>query len=478
MKSTIKFAGLALSLISVLASCSKEDSLNVEGKETYSIKLVSRIVRTTNDGLQTSWAEGDKVLVMHREHSASDALSDFAREDAEFVAASAGSETIIKGEITGTALEEGKSYDYLIYYPYKVNLKNIAAAPNAKQDIGMISQAQRGVSSKDGLCGANFPLYGRAEDVAFGAVPEISVGQQGAVAAICVTNASGAELNVFNITLGTSSTPLGGRYQIVFPEDPSEPVSFKEDAFDFNSNFIQLNVDKATIPAGGTGEFYIAVKPGVLPSGEVLTVGINGESHPITLTKDYTFRPGYIKPVSCTYRGTAEPKYVLVTEAPADWSGEYLFFVSNQKKKGIILDGSLGSNINSDTNSIDAVAEGLATVSEAAPLPDFIPYNEMTSKSSVLIRHKGEGLYSFRIKAGQYIGSTGSTDAVIDKGLNDAYINTIQFEGGVPTIKSSCGYTLRGRFLNSPTRIQFKYFNNGTTGQPVYLYRLKGTEMK
>ena len=170
-----------------------------------------------------------------------------------------------------------------------------------------------------------------------------------------------------------------------------------------------------------------------------------------TATKDTTLYAvySYVKPNADGGNGD----YVKVTEAPADWSGEYLIVY---EKANYIFDGSL--------SKLDAVKN----------------YKEVTITNGTIAAAEGDpykftiaavnGGYSIQAANGKYIYRDGTSN-----GLNEgttAYAHTISVESGNAKIKSTSGVYLK--FNDAQDQLRFRYYASGQ--KEIQLYVKNGSK--
>ncbi len=145
--------------------------------------------------------------------------------------------------------------------------------------------------------------------------------------------------------------------------------------------------------------------------------------------------------------------YVKVTEAPADWSGEYVIVYEGGS---LIFDGSLSKLDATNNNKKVTITNGLITASEGDPCKFTI--------AAV------DGGYSVQATNGNYIGRTATSN-----GLNEGttpYVHTITIDSsGNVKITSESGPYLN--FNAGTDQMRFRYYKSGQ--KPIQLYVKNGS---
>ena len=146
-------------------------------------------------------------------------------------------------------------------------------------------------------------------------------------------------------------------------------------------------------------------------------------------------------------------KYVKVTSAPTDWSGQYLIVYEAGNKA---MDGSLSSMSSSGNGIIVTIADGIVTATTTE--------NKTLDGSSFTIA-KAETNYSIRSASGKYIGCTGSSNG-FNENATTVYTNAISLENNVLSITSSGGPKLQCWVQN--TSYQFRYYASSQNALALY----------
>ena len=197
-----------LCIAPLFSACDKESINCAEDNSpiyNFEISLVPP-VKTVNDGLSTSWVDGDKVNVFHAEEGTSDFINDGAfvvSEGNKFVGSLA------------KDLEEGKRYDWYVSYPYDSGM------PDPKSMKINIPSVQTQIADGDmsHLCGALCPLAGKSEGLSASESPFVMMKHLVTVMKIKVTNyeAEPCDLKTVSFCHHTNTqekTVLSGIYYI------------------------------------------------------------------------------------------------------------------------------------------------------------------------------------------------------------------------------------------------------------------------
>lgn len=289
MKKSFIYAGAILAATISLTNCTKE----INGSDTVLPEGIpfeicaNPTTKTTVDGLSTKWAAGDGINVFHAAAGSTSYVS-----DNEFTIAAG---DLTEGHFTGklsAALGEG-TYDWYAIYPYSSYIKSPANTSTGYSIIGSRSdksQSQTGVDNMSHIAGENYPLYGKSTaPTSASEMPSINMKPAFSVLRVKVTNTTGSALEVSNISF-TAPEAIVGTFYIDFSGDAAVYTAGK-----YVSEKASLTVTDASIDAGASAEFYLAVKPFTAKTSSNLTLSVNGYEKKITLTKDIAFTAGHIK---------------------------------------------------------------------------------------------------------------------------------------------------------------------------------------
>ena len=288
MKKSFIYAGAILAATISLTNCTKE----INGSDTVLPEGIpfeicaNPTTKTTIDGLSTKWADGDGINVFHAAAGTKEYVS-----DNEFTIAG----DLADGRFTGAlsaALGEG-TYDWYAIYPYSEHIVSPANTSTGYSYIGSrsdSSQKQTGVDNMSHIAGENYPLYGKSTTpTSASEMPSINMKPAFSVLRVKVTNTTGTALEVSNISF-TAPEAIVGTFYIDFSGDAAVYTDGNH-----VSNKASLAVTEASIDAGASAEFYLAVKPFTAQSGSNLTLSVNGYDKKLTLTKNIAFTAGHIK---------------------------------------------------------------------------------------------------------------------------------------------------------------------------------------
>lgn len=296
MKINSSIFTLALTSVLAIAGCTEQlgdNSSEINGGVPFSFSASHSDSKTSIEGLQTVWDADDDVNLFHAEAGSTSYVNDNA-----FVITS---QNLSTNTFTGTlaaAIEEGKAYDWYVFYPYSEYNKTPAGTGQdncAYITIGGISQTQDGNNSLAHLSGKNCPLYGVAKSVPASSKLSLTMKHLTSIVEIKVTNNSGAPVKVNSVTF-TGTDDIAGTYYINY-SDP-ENVAYTSRGADYVANTAALTVSGGEeIANGAIATFYIAIKPFTAHAGSELKVSVNGDEQIYPIIGDVTFNPGKIKTV-------------------------------------------------------------------------------------------------------------------------------------------------------------------------------------
>lgn len=312
MKNALLYVGAALTVLFSLNSCNKEIQNPEEGnvvKQGSPFAIIAKPVetRTTMDELSVQWAAGDGINVFHAvagatEGYVSDGQFTIAEEDL--------TENVFRGTVSET-LVAGTNYDWYMFYPYTSQMVTPGEKTKGYVTVGSGatgSQTQSGNSNMAHLAGTNVPLVGKITNVSSTTMPSVSVNQICAFLEINVTNNSGSDLTVSQVSF-TGTEPIVGTYFINFAGDN---VEFTGSGSSYVSATAKLTVNDGTaITDAGSAKFYIAIKPFSAPSNGKLKIAVNGYEKEITLSSAVAFNAGKIKKINFDYD---DAPYIFTSE--------------------------------------------------------------------------------------------------------------------------------------------------------------------
>ncbi len=310
MKKTLFTLGLAIAATLTLTNCAKQEAIIKDAepaKQGVPFELVAGIdTKTTAESLSSiKWAANDAIAVFH---TAAGSTSYGTRDKFTIAEEDLASNTF-KGTVTD-AFEA--SNDWYVFYPH-----NDYVTPDG---VGYVAvggnMTQNFTKPMAHLAGNRFPLYGKAEGVANGTSPSITMNQAMSVVKVHVTNDSGAALDVTSVSFATEDYEITGQFKINF--EGNTPVFTPKDGSTGKS--VTLSVSNTTpIADGASADYYIAVAPFNAAAGKKLTLTVNDLSKGITLPAAVSFVPGKVKTVNFSY-DAAPPIYSTEFNYPIDGS--------------------------------------------------------------------------------------------------------------------------------------------------------------
>ena len=398
MKQFFSYLGASLAAIAALASCNKEIDAPVEdlkGGIPFEICASTADTKTSIDGFATSWKANDAINLFHAEAGTTTYISD----DKFTISAENLAANKFKGTLDGELTAE--SYDWYAIYPYNKNISTPAnTGTNGWVTVGGTTQTQEGNDSKAHLCNTVCPLYGVATGVASNVAPTVKMNHLASIIEVNVTNNSGKELTISNISF-TGSEDIVGTYFINFVESP---VAYKASGEKYVSTTASLTVSNgAAIANGSSAKFYIAVKPFTATSAQKLSLSVNGYSKEIPHTKDVSFTAGKIKKINFNFDKVVRD-YVTIP-----WTENF--------------SGNLGiySLVNSKTYESDNYAGGTA--------PELLVAKNNGSFSAKVKASAGNYVLTFKSNHADYLSISVDDAAITLNKLSDTEYTLVIPEG-------------------------------------------------
>ena len=327
MKGKNTFIIAALGLLSAIA-CLKEDNESKDGVRGSSFKVYLDITdtKTVNEGLRTSWVEGDAINLFHIEGTLNDDAFKWTNNGKFTMTNVAINE--FTGEL-GDVLVEGSSYYWHALYPYNAAFTDPSGVDEPYDDqlitIGHPNggyATQKGNDSMAHLVGQYCPLYGTSS-TSGSATPMFTMHQMAAVVAVEVTNGSSAPLKVSRVKFESSAENLVGTFAIDFgwvgsgfgstylfrrPWDSSKQATLKVEEND-------------PIPVGETATFYIPMIAVELPSNSTIKLTVNEFVKELQLTAPLHLYSGKLRPVTVT---VTENSVAYFQDGTADFLNEVI----------------------------------------------------------------------------------------------------------------------------------------------------------
>lgn len=282
---------LSLGLIAAalcLTNCSQNDDfVTTEQTPSTPFELFAPITKTTNDGLNTLWTNGDDLTVFHAESG----TTDYVENDA-FTLADAST-----GRFTGNLVGEltAESYDWYVTYPYYKSFTNPGAghANNIGCTATTGKQTQDGNNSSAHISGKYLPLIGVAKGVAAGETPAITLRNAASFAKFTITNKLSEPITITSVAMTAEGYKLVGEFYIKIAEEPVRYVPTSSGALD--TALLEVTNGEA-IAAGESATFYMAVAPFALTESSTVSfkvVATNSAEREFVCTKSVTPAAGW-----------------------------------------------------------------------------------------------------------------------------------------------------------------------------------------
>jgi len=162
----------------------------------------------------------------------------------------------------------------------------------------------------------------------------------------------------------------------------------------------------------------------------------------LTVSSSYS-----VKEVNAAESGS----YVKVTEAPTDWSGDYLIVY---EAGNVAFDGGL--------TTLDAVNNTIpVTINN-----EEIAADDETNAAKFTVAKSGSS-YTVKSASGYYIGQTANSNG-LKSSTTTTYTNTLSISDGIVNISCSSGPVLK--FNSAKDQMRFRYYKSGQ--QSLCLYKL------
>jgi len=248
--------------------------------------------KTVNDGLSTKWEQDDPVSVFHAPYGGAAYIADgiFTIDNPE------------TGHATGTITELSQGlYDWYLFYPGNSSYGGKSPGGNA---VIPAAQTQSEYGSKAHLAGPGFPLGGKAEKVAWDAVPSVTLQPLAAVVKVHVTNAQATPARVTAVSF-TAPEAVAGNFSVSWDGVFS--------ATGENSETVTAAVAGGLLAQGESADIYLGIKPFQAAAGTTLTLRVTLVSdtgaettaeRSVTLSAATPFRRGLIKTLNFSFDGT------------------------------------------------------------------------------------------------------------------------------------------------------------------------------
>ena len=314
MRKTIFTLGLMLAAALSLTNCTKNEETNFTPEVKTPFELYANLEsRTTNDGMETKWADGDKINVFHAVAGTTEYVHDtpydeVAKVGNPFVTDASG---LFKGTLA-QELDQTKSYDWYACYPYTSFAETPANTSNGYVYIGGRSdtpQLQNGNSNMAHIAGTNYPLYGIAKDIPASEKPAITMSHAASLVKFNVTNTLDEEITVTSIKfIVHGEEQIVGNFFMAFDQGTPKFTNAT-----YTSNEATLNVQNGTpIAKGESAQFYMGIKPFFSDEFDMdVIVDAKSATGVGTCSKELgavttTFYPGKIKTINLSFDAAME----------------------------------------------------------------------------------------------------------------------------------------------------------------------------
>ena len=482
-----KIFSLGLMLVALtLMNCSKEEIATeapaVNGA-AFELFASTEDGRTVNSGWNTQWDEGDQINVFHAEAGSTDYKNDtYDNKGTDDKADDTQHPFVVKdtdrglfvGDLMGGALTEGTLYDWYLFYPYGSYITTPANTSSGYMTVGSqanAAQTQTGIDNLTHIAGENYPLYGQAKNVAAGEIPSVTMHNVSSLVEFAVTNTENEAIAISEIQF-TSTEDIVGSYYIDFGGDK---LGFTPSRTDYVSPTAKLSITEATIEAGATAKFYMAVKPHTVTAGD-LTIKVTTDAGACTKTLEgitTTFKAGKVKTINFTYVAPAPAEaetWTRITSVGDLVSGGEYVILAYDKDKSIYL-GYLPSTA---TDSAPQFPEatlfaGLPATVTGTPADNMRWVFTANNTNWIIKNANGNYLYGTNANNGARVGNTEDTWSIATHETNSAAF----------VFQNTSRSRYLGIFKDNPdwrTYTSWNASNYGSNGvgSQIYLY-YKGT---
>lgn len=285
MKKQIHILSLALAALS-LVQCGfrEQEAPKATAAGSFEIFAAPGETKTVGDGLSTRWEQDDPVFAFHAKAGTTTYVSDgiFVVDDPA------------TGHALGTVEElESGLYDWYLFYP---GTDQAPAAPGGKATIASL-QTQNGNDSPAHLAGPGFPLGGKAERVAFDAVPSVTLHPLAAALKVHVTNLQERTCRIKEVSF-TAPEAIAGSFSVSW-----DGVFSAGDAQAAQTVCTSVS-EGALLAQDGTADVYMGIKPFQAASGATLTLKVTmvdesgteaTQEKSVTLPAATSFTSGLVK---------------------------------------------------------------------------------------------------------------------------------------------------------------------------------------
>ena len=293
MKRYIKIFSFVLSALLAVTACNVADLDNSTPGEIpapefpYEIRLVPP-TKTANDGLSTVWVDGDRVNVFHAEAGTDNYINDgaftFSTSDR------------FKGTLK-SELDEGKSYDWYVCYPYDPSM----TSPKYMRITIPTIQTQLVDGDMSHLCEKLCPLAGKITAIPASENPNVMMNHLVTVMKIKVTNYEQEPCNLKTVSFAHHTndgvcTHLAGVHYVDMTGDSIEYTRAEElgadniklPEWEDNSSMTKVSLlegdpyrpyikltNPKTLTLNQSATVYIVCLPFTIQNATQLTIGMN-----------------------------------------------------------------------------------------------------------------------------------------------------------------------------------------------------------
>ena len=278
-----------------LTNCTEQLDAPVEtAKVPFEIVASTVDTKTVNNGVETTWTEGDALNVFHY-YSAETGYKSDGKFDLS-------AENTFSGELSEVLTEEA-CYNWYAFYPYNEYINTPAERTSGYSVVGGTSstaQQQNGNNSMAHISGENYPLAGHVEDIEYYAEDplEIKMTHLTSLLEVVVKNETGKDLTVESVGFTGTEDVVGTYFIDITGEEPA----FTKRGDNYVSKTAKLEVSAGEVISNGqSAKFYLAIKP-FTANGEVSLV-VNNIAKPKTV-ENVKFSAGTIKTLNYTMLAT------------------------------------------------------------------------------------------------------------------------------------------------------------------------------
>lgn len=351
MKKTVFTTGLMLIIASSLMTyCTKEQYFIEESESSQSPKtfsLVAKAVETrtvTEDGAKITWVADDALAVFHSLAGE----NNYGSNDKFTITADNLETETFTGELQED-LQEGKSYDWAVIYPYN-SYYTTPFNTTTYTNIGIETKTISNYGDMSYLAGDICPLVGIVKNVSADQSPSINLSNVASVAKIIVTNNTAEALTITSVSL-TAPKPIVGSFYVNFA-DPENLVVTPREGHANNTSTLSVKGGSA-IPTKGTATFYIPISPLSLATGDELSITVNTFSKTSKMTKAVDFSSSKIVTLNFDYNKsfTSEDYYPATSIAAGD---KVIFASGTEGNVSVMGHYTAGNNVPAVAGTVES----------------------------------------------------------------------------------------------------------------------------